>query len=150
VLVRLFCFRVETFASAREFLDSGRLGNMACLILNLRMPGMDGLELQCLPADANHRIPINFVHGMLVTLSKERQRRRVRWLSCASLSVDKLLKAQCRRSCSETIRTRICFYIRKQVPPRRNNRSHAWLFVETHVRPSAGRARAVHRFPGKS
>ena len=92
-LVRLFCFRVETFASAREFLDSGRLGNIACLILDLRMPGMDGLELQCLLAGANHRIPFNFVHGMLVTRSKERQRGRVRWLSCASLSVDKLLKS---------------------------------------------------------
>jgi FixJ family two-component response regulator len=62
-LIRSLGFRVEALASAREFLDSGCLTDSACLILDVRMPGMDGLELQRLLANANYRIPIIFVTG---------------------------------------------------------------------------------------
>jgi FixJ family two-component response regulator len=71
-LVRSFGFRAEAFASAREFLDSGCVRNTACLILDLRMPGMDGLELQRLLAVANHRIPIIFVTA---NANEDEQRR---------------------------------------------------------------------------
>ena len=37
-------FRVEVFASARDFLDFAHLREISCLILDVRMPGMDGLE----------------------------------------------------------------------------------------------------------
>jgi FixJ family two-component response regulator len=60
-LVCSFGFKAEAFASAREFLDSGRLTDTVCLILDVRMPGMDGLELQRLLANANYQIPIIFV-----------------------------------------------------------------------------------------
>jgi CheY-like chemotaxis protein len=43
-LIRSFGLMVEAFASGREFLDSGYLTEAACLVLDLRMPGMDGLE----------------------------------------------------------------------------------------------------------
>ena len=60
-LIGAFGFRAEAFASAQAFLDSGRLPDTACLILDVRMPGMDGLELQRRLARANRRLPIIFV-----------------------------------------------------------------------------------------
>jgi FixJ family two-component response regulator len=47
----------------RSFLASELIGDASCLILilDLRMPGMDGLELQRHLANANHRVPIIFV-----------------------------------------------------------------------------------------
>lgn len=60
-LLRSFGFGAEAFASGREFLDSGRVEATACLILDVRMAGMDGLELQRHLAHAHSRIPIIFV-----------------------------------------------------------------------------------------
>jgi FixJ family two-component response regulator len=54
-------YRVEVFASAEDFLQSGDLQHTACLILDMRMPGMSGVELQRQMAAANSRIPILFV-----------------------------------------------------------------------------------------
>src|SRR5258708_37329874 len=45
-LLRSVGYRVGTFASAEQFLDSGALTETECLILDVRMPGMSGLELQ--------------------------------------------------------------------------------------------------------
>ncbi|HZC34782.1 MAG TPA: response regulator [Chthoniobacterales bacterium] len=55
----------RTFASAEEFLKSGVQGQTACLIADIRMPGMSGLELQA-KLNAEHcRIPTIFItaHG---------------------------------------------------------------------------------------
>src|SRR5258708_23197932 len=60
-LIRSLGFRAEGFASAQEFLKSGCTQGTACLILDLRLPGMDGLQLQRLLASRSHRIPIIFV-----------------------------------------------------------------------------------------
>jgi FixJ family two-component response regulator len=60
-LISLFGFRGEVFASAQEFLESGRVKETECLILDMRMPNMDGLELQDLLGSNNYRIPIIFV-----------------------------------------------------------------------------------------
>ena len=60
-LVRSFGLRAEAFLSAHEFQDSGLVQETSCLILDLRMPGMDGLELQRNLTSANRRIPIIFV-----------------------------------------------------------------------------------------
>jgi FixJ family two-component response regulator len=54
-------FRAEAFASAQAFLDSGRLEDTACLVLDVRMPGMDGLELQRRLASRDRQLPIIFV-----------------------------------------------------------------------------------------
>jgi FixJ family two-component response regulator len=58
-------FATNTFASAEEFLNSANLRSTACLILDVRLPGMSGIELQKRLAEAKSRIPIIFVtaHG---------------------------------------------------------------------------------------
>ena len=60
-LVSSFGFRAEAFSSAQDFLSSSLVEETRCLILDVRMPGMDGLELQRYLANANRRIPIVFV-----------------------------------------------------------------------------------------
>jgi FixJ family two-component response regulator len=45
-LLREFGYAVEAFASAEEFLASGVIGQTRCLILDVAMPGMSGLDLQ--------------------------------------------------------------------------------------------------------
>jgi FixJ family two-component response regulator len=58
-------WRARSFRSAEEFLESGQLGETACLISDIRMPGMSGLELQARLVEEGWRIPIIFVtaHG---------------------------------------------------------------------------------------
>jgi two-component system, LuxR family, response regulator FixJ len=51
-------FRVETFASAEAFLQSTHPEQSACLILDLRMPGMNGLDLLRHLAGIGARIPV--------------------------------------------------------------------------------------------
>ena len=53
------------FGSAERFLDSGAQRNAACLIADIRMPGMSGLELQAKLKADRYRIPIIFItaHG---------------------------------------------------------------------------------------
>jgi FixJ family two-component response regulator len=60
-LIRSLGFRAEVFASVQEFLQSGCAQGTACLILDLRLPGMDGLQLQRLLASRSHQIPTIFV-----------------------------------------------------------------------------------------
>jgi len=60
-LIRSVGFRVEGFSSALAFLNSDQVRDTACLILDVRMPGTSGLELQRQIVAANWRIPIIFV-----------------------------------------------------------------------------------------
>jgi FixJ family two-component response regulator len=55
----------RSFASAEEFLDSGQQDHTACLIADIRMPGMSGLELQAKLSAEHCRIPTIFItaHG---------------------------------------------------------------------------------------
>lgn len=55
----------ECFGSAEEFLQSGARHKAACLIVDIRMPGMSGLELQAKLKAERCRIPIIFItaHG---------------------------------------------------------------------------------------
>src|SRR5437763_12336730 len=60
-LLRSSGFRVEAFASAEEFLNSGWAGETACVILDLRMPGINGLELQRRLTQNGSSVPVIFL-----------------------------------------------------------------------------------------
>jgi FixJ family two-component response regulator len=62
-LTRSAGLRVETFASAREFLARPRADLPSCLVLDVRLPGLSGLDLQKRMAEANLEIPIIFITG---------------------------------------------------------------------------------------
>ncbi len=62
-LIRSVGLNVETFGSANDFLRSKRPDVPACLILDVRMPGLSGLDLQRDLAEANINIPIIFITG---------------------------------------------------------------------------------------
>jgi FixJ family two-component response regulator len=60
-LLRSVGYKVTTFDSGEHFLESGSLTDTACLILDMRMPGMDGLKLQRRVKASQARVPIIFV-----------------------------------------------------------------------------------------
>jgi FixJ family two-component response regulator len=56
-------YTVQTFASAREFLARPPSAGPSCVVLDVRMPGLTGLDLQQTLAGAAHEIPIIFITG---------------------------------------------------------------------------------------
>jgi FixJ family two-component response regulator len=60
-LLRSTGYEVKTFASADLFLAAGAIRETECLVLDIRMPGIDGLELQRRLNEARSRVPIVFV-----------------------------------------------------------------------------------------
>lgn len=62
-LVETVDFNVKTFSTAQEFLDSYDSSQPACLILDVRMPGMSGLALQSKLQEDGADIPIIFISG---------------------------------------------------------------------------------------
>ena len=56
-------FAVENYESAEAFLNSYKDNQVACLVLDIRMPGINGLELQKILTEKNYTIPIIFVTG---------------------------------------------------------------------------------------
>ena len=62
-LIRAAGLRVQTFASAQEFLKNPRLAGPACLVLDVRMPGLSGMDLQRELIQSGIQIPIIFITG---------------------------------------------------------------------------------------
>jgi FixJ family two-component response regulator len=62
-LLKVAGLRSETFGSAEEFLRNTVTDGPSCLILDVSLPGVDGLELQRKLADAGVRIPVIFITG---------------------------------------------------------------------------------------
>ena len=60
-LVRSLGFKTRTFASAESFLQSSSLSETRCLILDVQMPNMGGLELQDHLSELDFKIPIIFM-----------------------------------------------------------------------------------------
>ena len=60
-LISSFEFATATFASAHEFLEADPPPSLACLVLDVQMPGMNGLDLQAALIEARRAVPIIFV-----------------------------------------------------------------------------------------
>src|SRR3984957_20041616 len=73
-LLTLIGFRTAIFASARDFLDSPQFPDVSCAILDVSMPGMDGLELQQ-HLVARHPIPIIFITHLRDAMTRDQALR---------------------------------------------------------------------------
>ena len=62
-LVRSLGYRAFAFASADEFLKSDQVHDTSCLITDVHMPGLNGIDLQDRLIAQGHRIPIIFITG---------------------------------------------------------------------------------------
>jgi FixJ family two-component response regulator len=62
-LLSSVALRSEAFATPQEFLDSKRAGCPGCLVLDVRLPGMSGLDFQRALAEAGVSLPIIFITG---------------------------------------------------------------------------------------
>jgi FixJ family two-component response regulator len=71
LLIESFGFQAAGFESAESFLKSSQLHETSCLIIDVRMPGMNGLQLQSHLAAAGYKIPIIFI-----TAYDDRESRR--------------------------------------------------------------------------
>ena len=60
-LLKSLGYAAIDFSSAEEFLSSGRTKDISCVITDVRMPGMGGIELQDRLIDAGHKIPVIFM-----------------------------------------------------------------------------------------
>jgi FixJ family two-component response regulator len=56
-------YRVELYASAENFLQTADTGAPGCILLDMRMPGLTGLQLQQRVAEMRHALPIVFLSG---------------------------------------------------------------------------------------
>jgi FixJ family two-component response regulator len=82
-LVRAAGMNVEAFASAEEFLAAGKSDGPGCIILDVRMPGMTGPELQQELGNSDYRMPIIFLsaHGDVPTVAEGMKRGAVDFLT---------------------------------------------------------------------
>ena len=105
-LLRSAGHSVETFASAREFLDGGTADRPGCLVSDLRLPEVDGLELLAMLRVSGHRLPIvfNTGYGNVATSVKAMKQGAVDFLTKPVEDVD-LLEAV-HRALSRDTRTR--------------------------------------------
>ena len=62
-LMQYLGYHPSTFPSAKEFLESDQIHDTSCLISDLRMPGLSGIDLQDRLNARGHRIPIIFITG---------------------------------------------------------------------------------------
>lgn len=74
-LIRALGYRAATFASAEEFLGSERLHETSCVISDVQMPGVTGIELQERLAANGHRIPIIFITAFPDDRARDRAMR---------------------------------------------------------------------------
>jgi FixJ family two-component response regulator len=62
-LLRAAGYRIEAFSSTREFLNHGNYDHPDCLVLDVRMPGQNGVDLYEVLVAAGHDVPVIFITG---------------------------------------------------------------------------------------
>jgi FixJ family two-component response regulator len=72
-LVRSLGYRTTTFASAEDYLQSDRINDTSCVITDVQMPGLSGVELQSLLVARGNCTPMIFI----TAFPEEKVRRRV-------------------------------------------------------------------------
>jgi FixJ family two-component response regulator len=69
-------YAIESFGSAEQFLVSASAQNAACLILDIQLPGINGLELQDKLMGADNHVPIIFVTAQGTQANRDKAMRR--------------------------------------------------------------------------
>jgi FixJ family two-component response regulator len=65
-------YNTQTFASGEAFLESGQLARTSCLITDLQMSGLNGLELQSRLVDEGYQIPVIFITAFPTSGARQR------------------------------------------------------------------------------
>jgi FixJ family two-component response regulator len=71
-LVSSLGYKTQTFASGEAFLESGQLEQTSCLITDIQMPGLNGLELQSRLLADGYRIPVIFITAFPTASAQQR------------------------------------------------------------------------------
>jgi FixJ family two-component response regulator len=74
-LLRLLGYTAASFATAEEFLNSGRVRDTSCLIVDMHLPGMSGAELQSRLILCGYRIPVIFITAFVEEATRVRALR---------------------------------------------------------------------------
>jgi two-component system response regulator FixJ len=98
-LIRSFGHRAEGFASGTEFLRSELAAQTDCLLLDVRMPDMDGLEVQRLLSERGARIPILFITGR----ASEQEEQRARAAGAAAFLRKPVSQASLRQALDDVL-----------------------------------------------
>src|SRR5215510_12454666 len=93
-LIRSVGFAVAVFASAEEFLSADDLRTTDCLILDVRMPGMNGLDLQRHLAATDYQIPVIFITAHGDEEARRRALQAAQWITCSNHSAKKRYSMQ--------------------------------------------------------
>ena len=95
-LVRSAGLRVEAFASAEEFLQRARTEGPSCLVLDVQLPDLSGLDLQRRMVDTNNEMPIVFItgHGDIPTSVRAMKAGAVEFLTKPLVEGDLLASIQ--------------------------------------------------------
>ncbi len=93
-LIRIGGFNVKSFASAQDFLSSQYYNGPGCIVLDLQMPGLSGLDLQAELNKAEYSMPIIFIsaHGNVPTTAQAMKEGALEFLT-KPVDRDQLLKA---------------------------------------------------------
>ena len=98
-LIRSFGYRTQVFSSGDEFLSSGAVEQVACLLLDVRMPGMNGLDVQRNVVDRGVRVPILF----LTARASDEEERRARSAGAVEFLRKPLAEARLRQAIENVI-----------------------------------------------